>query len=488
MASSEKGLSGLQFTGGYVTEELHPNLQGNRELKVYREMSDNDPTIGAIMFAINMLIRQVKWEVEAHPEGDDKDVEFLEDCIKDLDHSWQDFISEVMSMIIYGFSFFEIVYRKRDDGKVGWKKFGMRSQDSLHRWVIDDKTGEVSAFIQKPPPDYQDRVIPLKKAALFRTSSFKDNPQGRSVLRNSYRPWFFKKRIEEIEAIGIERDLAGIPMAMVDADIMRSDAGPEEKAMLAGIENIVKNVRQDKQAGIIWPKITNEDGELMYEFSLLSTGGTRTFDTTRIIQRYDQRITMTVLADFILLGHEKVGSFALSSDKTDLFAVAIGAWLQMIQETIQRQMVVPLFKMNGRDDENLPTMKFGDIERPDLSQLSTFMGAMAQMGMPLFPDSALESWTRKIAGLPEPSEEAQTAFDEAQQAEIDQIRQKAEAGGGSAFATSSTSPESAQQQPGTGDPLGQDEDPFAGLFEDNMPFDKKGAQGASVAPQAPPKR
>ncbi|MGI6498023.1 MAG: hypothetical protein ACOX0U_04265 [Oscillospiraceae bacterium] len=46
---------------------------------------------------------------------------------------------------------------------------------------------------------------------IFRTKSRKGSPEGRSILRNAYRSWYFKRRIQEIEGIGIERDLAGFP-------------------------------------------------------------------------------------------------------------------------------------------------------------------------------------------------------------------------------------------------------------------------------------
>ena len=53
---------------------------------------------------------------------------------------------------------------------------------------------------QQPPPDYGLLTIPISKAMLFRTESAKDNPEGRSILRNAYRSWYFKRRIQEIEA------------------------------------------------------------------------------------------------------------------------------------------------------------------------------------------------------------------------------------------------------------------------------------------------
>ena len=41
-----------------------PQLTGENALKVYREMKDNDPIVAAILFAIDMLVRQVDWHVE----------------------------------------------------------------------------------------------------------------------------------------------------------------------------------------------------------------------------------------------------------------------------------------------------------------------------------------------------------------------------------------------------------------------------------------
>ena len=42
----------------------------------------------------------------------------------------------------------------------------------------------------------ESRAEPLAaqwQALLFRTKSRKDNPEGRSILRNAYRPWYFKE-------------------------------------------------------------------------------------------------------------------------------------------------------------------------------------------------------------------------------------------------------------------------------------------------------
>src|SRR5690606_26845233 len=94
---------------------------------------------------------------------------------------------------------------------VGWARIPSRSQHTLYGWQFADN-GDIKGFIQQAPPKYETITIPLSKGLLFRTKIARDNPEGRSLLRNAYRPWYFKKRIEEIEGIGIERDLAGLPV------------------------------------------------------------------------------------------------------------------------------------------------------------------------------------------------------------------------------------------------------------------------------------
>lgn len=428
----EAGRTGLIFTQqGYVDEEMLTSLKGRQAIKVFKEMSENDAIISALLFAIDMLVRQVDWEVEENPDGKKEDAEFLEECMEDMSHSWNDFISEIFSMVVYGFSFFEIVYKLRrgtdsdphskfSDGKIGWRKFAFRSQDSLDRWEFDE-TGGVRGYTQMPPPEYKEITIPIEKGLLFRTTTFKNNPEGRSALRGAYVSWYRKKRMEEIEGVGVERDLAGLPMAEVDAAILDPNAPTELKQIRSQIETVIRDVRRDRSDGILWPLVYDKDGNKLYTFSLLNSGGTRQFDTNAVIGRYDQRICQSVLADFILLGHEKVGSFALSSDKTDLFAVALGAWLDVVEQTINRFAVPRLFELNAISTEHPPTIKHGDIEQPNLQELSTFISTLSGTGMAFFPDPNTEKYLRTLANLPEPAEEAQQEFDQGQLQQLQQL-------------------------------------------------------------------
>ena len=222
----EQGRIGQKRYGGIFYEEFLSDLRGLRGVRIYQEMADNDDVVGAILFAIKMLIRQTNWTVQAasNEEGDKRAAEFVESCLDDMQSTWTDTISEILSFLTYGWSLHEIVYKRRmglkkdprldskfDDGLIGWQKLPIRAQESLYQWDFDEHDNLI-AFEQMPAPTFKVIRIPIDKCLLFRTESRKDNPEGRSILRNAYQAWYYKKRIQEIEGIGIERDLAGFPV------------------------------------------------------------------------------------------------------------------------------------------------------------------------------------------------------------------------------------------------------------------------------------
>ena len=151
MASSKEiGRIGQRRYGGNIYEEFLYELRGKRGIEIYREMSENDDIIGAILFSIEMLVRQCSWNVQ--PGGDtakDKEAaEFVESCMNDMQETWIDTISEILSFLTYGWSFHEIVYKRRmgntkdtrtkskfNDGLIGWKKLPIRAQETLYQWV-----------------------------------------------------------------------------------------------------------------------------------------------------------------------------------------------------------------------------------------------------------------------------------------------------------------------------------------------------------------
>lgn len=402
----ELGRTGLRRYGGMLYEEYDPELRGLRGVKVWSEM-ENDATVAALMFAIKNLIRQTSWRVQAagSKDADKRAAEFLESNLEDMSNTWQDTLSEILSFLIFGWSVHEICYKRRmgrhkdsrldskySDGLIGWQKLPIRAQETLYEWEFDAHDN-LTAFVQMPAPDYEIIRIPAEKILIFRTESRKGNPEGRSILRGAYHSWYFKKRLQELEAIGVERDLAGYPVLVAPDGV---DIWSENNVELYGkCLEFVQNIRRDSMEGLVLPA--------GWSLQLLSTGSRRSFDTNQIIQRYSTEISMTVLADFILLGHESVGSFALSSDKTRLFAVAVGTYLDIIADVFNRYAIPKLLNLNSKAFPNLsgfPMLLHDDIETADLKSLGEFLKTVCGLGL-IEPDEQLENYLRTQANLPE---------------------------------------------------------------------------------------
>jgi hypothetical protein len=386
----ELGQTGLKHSYGHVTEEFLPALQGDRANKVYREMGDNDPICGAVLYAFENMVRQVTWTATG------THADFVEENMRGMSHSWEDFIAEAISKLQYGWSYHEIVYEARA-GRTMWRKLPIRGQDTLSRWKFDDHDGIQGMW--QYSRNYGEVFLPIERCLHFRTSAKKNNPQGRSVFRTGYRPWHFKKRIEEIEAIGVERDLAGIPLFEVPAELLSSAAGADAAAAVAEFKNIAVNLRNDEQAGLVVPQAYDEHGNKLYGYGLMSSNGRRQFVTGEIIQRYSQQIAMASMADVILLGHEQVGSFALSTSKEALLTVGLQSQVDEIASVLNQHALPRLFELNGMSMDDTQIVA-GEISQVDVGRISDMLYKLSLSGMPLFPSESLESHVRALADFP----------------------------------------------------------------------------------------
>ena len=90
----------------------------------------------------------------------------------------------------------------------------------------------------------------------------KNSPEGRSVLRNAYRSYYFIKRLKEIEAILVER-MPGFPVIYVPNSLLDkaaaaiptgSQPSPQQAAAMQTLQNyknIVTGVRINEQMGCL---------------------------------------------------------------------------------------------------------------------------------------------------------------------------------------------------------------------------------------------
>lgn len=442
------GSSGLRQFSGWVREEFLPQLQGREAARAYREMLDNSATIGGLIFALQATMRKVEWRVEPADDSPEAaaQAEFFEGCKDDMSHTWHDFVIEAQSMLGYGFAPHEIVYKRRlghtppkdprtgeplpesnfKDGKIGWRRLPLRGQDTIIKWFFG-AGGEIKGITQQP---WTGPIIdiPIEKMLLFRPTSHKNNPEGRSILRTAYRSYYMAKRMEELEQIMFER-MGGIPVISVPKELMDRAAEGDTQALaqLDMWKRIATNVRIDEQMGLVIPSDQWTEGAgataPMYKFELATPQGGRgqAVKSDDAIERYNLNMLSSVLADFIALGHAAHGTQSLATVKTDMFFQASEGFLNSQADTLNRYGVARLSDLNGMNRDKNPEYKPDMPQRMDLDVLSNFLLRLSQAGMPLFPNETLETAVLDAAGLPDVMEDEARTLLVDQQAEEDEI-------------------------------------------------------------------
>lgn len=409
----------LQFSGNINEDYDNVFKPLTRKYKIYREMAD-DPIVASVLNAVRMRLRSIAWRVI--PAGklpqDEQAAMFLDTCMHDMAYSWMDVIDQTLEMLQYGFSLAELVYKKRtgvvnsktradskyDDGLIGWRKWIFISPDTLQPgtpWTFDD-SGALQGFTQLPPPIYRPVSVPIEKAILFRTTTFKNNPEGRAILRPMYPAWYFKKNLEEIEAISAERLGAGYPVIYLGADVNTNANDPNSD--ISYFMKMGRNIRVDEQMAAVIPfkKMgvgANNDNGAILEFLSPPSSGNIKFDD--VIQRYEKRMAMVGLAQFIHLGMDRVGSQALSQSSMDFFTLAISSWADLIEETIHRFATERLFALNpfqGLTD--YPRITHDSVGKVALGELADYINKLAGQ-MLITPSPELEDYLRAAADLPE---------------------------------------------------------------------------------------
>lgn len=398
------------FSGVADTEFL-PALQGEQGRRVYKQMADNSPVIGAAIYLLRNLLLAAPIDVD--PGGDDEAGELLRSCMDDMKATWRHVLGDMLTMFPYGWSFCELLYKqcrgedsdplknsKFDDGLIRWANIALRRQASLDEWWTED--GRVLGMKQRLARGGVAR-IPFENGIHLVTEHNGGHPEGRSLLRNSYVPWYYSTKIRTFEGIGIERDLAGLPKVGVPSAWLKPEATAEEKVLLAQVKRLAENVRRDAQGCVIYGRDVDDEGNEieLVKFELISGPGESKHDTDKILNRLNLEMLIPFLMDFVLLGHEAVGSKALSTSKTEVFGLAVQGWAESIVEELNRQAVPPLLRMNGwRNLPDPPKFAVGKVVTPPIDVVAKAIADLCGAGMGLFPDDGVETRIRAALSLP----------------------------------------------------------------------------------------
>lgn len=395
----EIGYSGVNLFNGVSYEDTIRELNWPSSAKTYKEMASHS-AVNSCLSLYSNIISKVRWRIVAPNDATPKEKEeakFIESCLGDMEHSFKDFISDALSSNVYGFSVHEktFMYRKKsngslyNDGKIGLKKIGLLNQESINRFLPGDDKNSIIGVEQinvygnsNLSATATRNKLPREKYIHIKVGRHRGDPFGKSPLRDVYLAWRYLTVIQEIEAAGVARDLQGLPVLEIPAQYMSADASPEQKLIYESFKEVIRNIQNNTQSGIILPSTTDPDTRAkLFSLTLLNGDGKKAFDTTKVKEFYQSQIYTGLSADVLILGQGSTGSFALGTLKNSLTGSCIEAMLENIVSEFNRDVIRQLYELNDMDASRACRLDYQELQSSDLDSLSKMLQRAASTGL-----------------------------------------------------------------------------------------------------------
>lgn len=380
------GRTGLKSYSGIIHEQELPQLQNVLvRMRIFREMR-LDPTIGILEQAITRVLLAADFATTpaGNTSADQYAADLLWDIMNDMSVEWYEHVEDMLEHLWFGFQISQIVLKMRQDGTVGLGDLMPMAQEMTFRWGRQDSTGKISGVELLDPVTGAIYKLPSEKFLHFTDRGRKRNPEGEGMCLHVWRSWRYKTNLQELEAIGIERDVGGMPVFSLPehpSEAEKNDVAEQAKAM-----------RQDENAGLLLPA-----GYTVEPYQSSS----KMYDIRKTISDYAWDILAYAGAQWLKLG-ENNGTQALVQGTTDMF----GLYLRAIQERAlsvwHKQLIPTLAQFNPRliTPNGTPKITWADPGVPDVKAILESIASGVNSGV-ITPIRSDEVHIRSILDLPE---------------------------------------------------------------------------------------
>lgn len=285
-------------------------------------LETDDELVGAMDTRVEAVIG-MPWRIEG-VEGDQHD--FLKAEFKPVIETA---MRGVLSAVGYGYSVCEIVYAKRDSGRIGLHSVVKKNME----WFAPKSDGTILWYSPDSP---QGEVAPMEKFVLSVRQFSYENPYGEALYSRLYWPWFFRRNGWNFWAKWLER--FGQPFLMGKT---RGDAAEMAASLHKAIGGAAIAIHSDDE---IIPLDVTGTGEQF-----------RSFDET-IVKRYQKLILGQTLTTDV----GDVGSYAAAAVHNDVRGDKRNADVRMVIRSMQHVLRC-LWVLNGfGDDTNVPEFILAD--------------------------------------------------------------------------------------------------------------------------------
>ncbi len=232
--------------------------------------------------------------------------------------------------------------------------------------------------------------IPWNKVCMMTYSSTQSQPMGQSPFIGAYTAWREKKLLEEYTLIGVTKDLAGMPLLRLPANILEDaakDPSSAAGAMVAQLTTDIANLHAGDQAAMTLPSDTiNEaggSGNQKYSLEFLGISGSgKSFDLVALVEQRKKAI-YNVFSAASLIAQESSGGYNQMDGQLTIHSYAIEKDISVISEAWNNNIIPQIFRLNewklSKDD--MPVLVAGAISDISADEFGKLMQRLTAVGL-----------------------------------------------------------------------------------------------------------
>ena len=390
------GVPGFSVYGGRLDErERAADMNGAAKWRRFGEMARNVAMVGAPLRRYLTLAGAPGWKVPAWkardveaPDADDVLMaEFAEDQLANLATPWPTVVMSAAMSRWNGSTIQVWAARAISDGEhagmVGLADVVDRPMHTIEEWTVDER-GNVVGVVQRAPQGAGMHPIDRARMVWSRDIPITDSPAGVGIFRQ------VSEAVRQLEALfkqlhqGLETDLAGIPVVYGPIDAVkrlvnttvggRTFTEADYRSAIADLITFANNHVRTKETALVLDSGMHKtvagdpSGAPLYKVELLTTGGKSHDALLEAIKGKLWEIAILTGFEYLLLGADGGGSLAMARIKTNDAYRLVSSFLNMFAIVVQRDILRPLWALNGRDPMHAPLPTWDRLEFTDVAE------------------------------------------------------------------------------------------------------------------------
>jgi hypothetical protein len=422
-ASQPAGTDGVASYSGYVqVGERNADLVGRNKWVTFSNALNKAIVATGVRYFTNLL-SGTEWNAEPNEDGGKGAVKGADIVTKGLLNApltkpWPQIVRKQALYRMLGNAIHATALRRRaSDGIIVYSAIAHRPQHTIERWNRGDEFSPWSSVDQRSMQSGKLINISLDECWYSVDDTISDTPDGVGLLRHIIDHVRRLEIYEGLEGKAYSEDLGGVPLGRAPlAEIERAVAAPgrtpediksakdQRTQPLRDVLDKRKKTPDQSQWLLLDSDVYQNADQTKttipkWGLEMVKSETANLPDINTLITRVRFEIACALGIEWVLLGSGDNGSFALSADKTSMFASTLQTTLSELAYTATHQLARRLVAANGLDpDTCTPKLVAEPISTDAIETCTRSLANLAMAGLP--PNDPARNVIRSRMRLP----------------------------------------------------------------------------------------